>query len=132
MMARVGRCGREADGWIEEMVAGRWGLMVARSVACSSGLGLGLGLGLGVAVGAGIRDAVGALFGFVVVFSVLPSPLLAPLSLQLLGGFVFHRILEECGETFAGFVDWGRRSAGVRFAVSVTCGSDEFVWNLAG
>lgn len=24
-MARVGRCGREVDGWIEEMVAGRWG-----------------------------------------------------------------------------------------------------------
>jgi hypothetical protein len=111
MMARVGRCGREADGWIEEMVAGRWGLTVARSVACSSGLGLGLG----VAVGAGIRDVVGALSGFVVVFPVLPSPLLAPLSLQLLGGFVFHRFLEECGEAFAEFVSWG---GGVR-----ECGS---------
>jgi hypothetical protein len=25
MVARVGRCGREADGWIEEMVTWRWG-----------------------------------------------------------------------------------------------------------
>jgi len=47
--------------------------MVARLVACSSGVGLGLGV-------AGIRDAVGALSGFVVVFPLLPSPLLAPLS----------------------------------------------------
>jgi hypothetical protein len=25
MMARVGRCERDADGWIGEMVTGRWG-----------------------------------------------------------------------------------------------------------
>jgi hypothetical protein len=63
---------------------------------------------------------------------VLPSPLLASLSLQLLGDFVFHRFLEECGEAFAEFVGWGQRSARVRFVVAMTCGSDEFVWNLAG
>jgi hypothetical protein len=103
-------------------------LMVARPVAYSSGLGLGLS----IAAGAGVRGAVGALSGFVVVFPVLPSPLLAPLSLQLLGDFVFHRVLKECGEAFAEFVGWGRRSARVRFAVAMTCGSDEFVWNLAG
>ena len=85
-----------------------------------------VGLGLRVAVGARIRDVVGALSGFVVVFSVLPSLLLAPLLLQLLGGFVFHRFLEECGEAFAKFVGWGR-SVRMWFAVAMTCGSDGFV-----
>ena len=98
----------------------RWGSMATRSVS----------LGLGIAVGAGIRDVVGALSGFVMVLPVPPSPLLVPLSLQLLGDFVFHRFLKGCSEGFTEFVGWGRRSAKVRFAVAMTCGSDEFIYGI--
>ena len=54
-MARVGRCGREADGWVEEMVVGRLDAALGIDGAAVAGLGLG------VAVGTGIRDVVGAL-----------------------------------------------------------------------
>ena len=75
-MARVGRCGREVDGWIE--MAARSGPVVLVSALVSTSLSLETWL---------------ALSSFVVAFPVLPSPLLAPLSplsVQLLGDFVFY------------------------------------------
>ena len=96
-----------------------WGPMATRPV----------GPGPGAAVGARIRDVVGALSGFVVVFPALPSLFLVPLLLQLLDNFIFHRFLEECGEAFTEFVGWGR-SMRVRFTVEMTCGGDEFVCGI--